>query len=83
MVVVSDFSREAQEAAGRVQALFGGGDDAGSQLTVLLHDLKFFAGQLVWFEQNPIWNSNLADVVQGRRLEQQVDRHGIQLIGVG
>ena len=49
---------------------------------VLLHDLEFFGGQRAGFQQNPVGNAHLADVVQRARHVNQLDVVAVHLVAV-
>src|SRR5690242_6391730 len=56
-------------------------DDLATEQSMLLHSLEFFRCQLTWFQQDLIWNADLADVMQLSRLFQHADRGRIQSEG--
>jgi hypothetical protein len=73
----SDFLGDPQEIDIGAERSLGMFDRVPAQRRVRLHDLKFFGRELVRFQQNPVGNADLADVVQRRRFVEHLD------IGVG
>ena len=51
------------------------------QLAVRLHDLELVGLEPAGLEQDAVWNADFANVVQGGRLEQDIDRALVQKTG--
>ncbi len=79
MVIVGDLARVTQERIARTALGLGIGNGIAAEHGVGLHGLEFFRGQLARLEQDAVRNADLADIVQRRGLEQQVDRAFVQL----
>ena len=73
LVAVGDFLGHAEERHAHAQAPLGLLDGIAPQRGVGFHDLELLHRQLARLEQDGVGDADLADVVQRRRLVQQVD----------
>ena len=68
-----DFLGQQEKVHLHPQGFLGAHDRIKADGGVCLHDLEFSCSQRAWLEQNMVGNADLADVVQRRRLEQEIN----------
>ena len=81
MVMHCDLLRVDEECHWLMRVGLGTADGVGAELRVGLHDDPFVGRQLAGLEQHVVWNADLADVVQRRRLGHQCNAALVQLVG--